>query len=758
MSSFASSQSSTIHDEDSDAPTSKRPRHSRQPKPKRKPMSLAGIIHVPMDIFAEIASYLYPHDILSLARTTKHYRTLLMQRSAKHIWSASERNIPGLPPCPEHLDEPEYASLVFGKSCSQCAANVGTTRRMDAVLCVKLCNVCRERMIVGSSTVPTPAHHLVLFSQSIKPPTHLNPGYTLINSVNTVTTAMYLHANTGDTAGFQRWQQQRQAALAKQREFANALGPFLDSMDEKRDDEVEDIKAKRFVAIKERLMQIGWEEVDCHVTHYPLLREWQKLVAQPKPLTNRIWDNILPKLVPILTTNRQQRLIRERKERARDRVVRMHGLLTELEDSMRPVIEFQGEGSEGPTTTAALPFPNRRAALKLPVVRGLLKEDVSGDAVAEMFGAKREDVVRGVRNWRYRLEEELGQMIYRAGEGYAGLLGVTRYAWEGVSRWDLTSTTFTPDSLEHINPATQKALRADSVFEIGKPKEFNWSPVCHFYPDVIHLHQAQLEQQHSIDVQNTADSDVEDGYESDVKHKPLNLSGISGHAPGKRAAKRLLRCLGKPHAAYLEMKAIGQRFVCERCWVKKPMGWAEIVEHYANSQYSSNTTKHWFAHQGIKFNNEHDTAEDKISHETASAIEKDEAWTARRRRYPGIGTVSPPGAEKAESQSGTSIPTEKNTGTETTVTEPESVTKPLVRILSLEEAESALKDESGEVVRCGICEAVAEGDDGSGPSAPMPRPEGLREVIVRHLIDVHELPEEKWEMVLKTGGDTHTTE
>lgn len=34
-------------------------------------------------------------------------------------------------------------------------------------------------------------------------------------------------------------------------------------------------------------MANGWDEVDCHVTHLPLFRDWEKLVSQPKLLTNR---------------------------------------------------------------------------------------------------------------------------------------------------------------------------------------------------------------------------------------------------------------------------------------------------------------------------------------------------------------------------------------------------------------------------------------------------------------------------------------
>ncbi|KAG8702019.1 hypothetical protein FRC08_003751 [Ceratobasidium sp. 394] len=738
MASPSTTTGTHTHDEDS-SPTPHAPKRARRsthlPKQKRlKQPSLAGIIHVPMDIFAEITSYLDPLDILSLARTTKHFRTLLMQPSAKHIWSAAERNVVGLPPCPEYMDEPAYAALVFGKSCSECGMSV--SRRMDAVLGVKLCNGCRERLIVGRGSVPSAAQDLVLFSSTIKSPTH-HTAYALISSVNEVISTICSYASTGDSAGFKVWEQSQKALLAKQRAFTDALGPFLDSVDEKRDDQVEELKTKRFAAIKARLVQIGWEEADCHITHYPLLRDWQKLVAQPKPLTDRIWDNILPKLVPILTTNRNERLARERKQRKRDRIVRIHGLLVELRDSMRQFVELDNVSLPGPPVTAVLPFPNRKAAFGMPVVKSILREDVSGDRVAELFDERREELVRNVEAWRYRLEEELGKMMDKVnGSGLMSLLAGTKRYWE-FNEWDSSSTRFTEQSTKHISGiSTRKVLRADSVFQLGKPG--NWSTTCYFYPNVVDVLQEQLEsKQPPVVFYNPDESDGDEGYDSDGRRQPLDLSGVSGHADGKRAAKRLLRCLGRPHAAYLEMKAIGQRFMCGRCWMRKPMGWAEIVEHYANSQPGFNTTKHWYAHQGIKFNNEHETLEDKLADDAAA---REESQTKRRYRVP-----SPMQVDEAELQSGR-MPVVRS---DTTLVPESQSARPLVKILSFEEAEEALVAASVPgLVKCRICESVAESKNDHFRGV-MPRPEGSREVIIRHLVDVHELPEEKWEMVLK---------
>lgn len=95
--------------------------------------TLAELMNVPMDVLFEVSRRLYPiplpltarqifgHlrplDILHLARTTKEFRCLLMNRSASYIWKAARLNVPGLPDCPPDLTEPQWANLAFSQFC-----------------------------------------------------------------------------------------------------------------------------------------------------------------------------------------------------------------------------------------------------------------------------------------------------------------------------------------------------------------------------------------------------------------------------------------------------------------------------------------------------------------------------------------------------------------------------------------------------------------------------------------------------------------
>lgn len=64
----------------------------------------------------EVICQCTPQDLLSLARTNKMFRDLLMVRSAAPLWRAARETI-GMPDCPEYLSEPAFASLAFDNYC-----------------------------------------------------------------------------------------------------------------------------------------------------------------------------------------------------------------------------------------------------------------------------------------------------------------------------------------------------------------------------------------------------------------------------------------------------------------------------------------------------------------------------------------------------------------------------------------------------------------------------------------------------------------
>ncbi|CUA78478.1 hypothetical protein RSOLAG22IIIB_07105 [Rhizoctonia solani] len=139
-----------------------RKRH-RATKPQKEHRGLADM---PLDIFNEIAVYLLPIDIITLARLTKSTRAMLMHRSSIHVWHASIKNVPGLPECPSDLSLPYFISLVFSKTCSTCGEPVRA--KPDGVLRVRLCGHCRNEQWTRRTPKRAKIRFLVLWLRTSK--------------------------------------------------------------------------------------------------------------------------------------------------------------------------------------------------------------------------------------------------------------------------------------------------------------------------------------------------------------------------------------------------------------------------------------------------------------------------------------------------------------------------------------------------------------------------------------------------------------
>ena len=72
----------------------------------------------------QIFHFLHPRDLLNLARTSKDFRALLMDRKSAPWWRATRSQIEGLPPCPKTLSEPAYANLLFFNHCHVCSPDI----------------------------------------------------------------------------------------------------------------------------------------------------------------------------------------------------------------------------------------------------------------------------------------------------------------------------------------------------------------------------------------------------------------------------------------------------------------------------------------------------------------------------------------------------------------------------------------------------------------------------------------------------------
>ncbi|KAI0061321.1 hypothetical protein BV25DRAFT_1916993, partial [Artomyces pyxidatus] len=86
-------------------------------KATRNQGRLQNMLSMPLDILFELFSNLTPGDLLSLARTSKGLRSVLMSRKSVSVWKAARSQVPGLeaPEPPEDMSEPAWAQLLYGR-------------------------------------------------------------------------------------------------------------------------------------------------------------------------------------------------------------------------------------------------------------------------------------------------------------------------------------------------------------------------------------------------------------------------------------------------------------------------------------------------------------------------------------------------------------------------------------------------------------------------------------------------------------------
>ncbi|KAG9075146.1 hypothetical protein FS749_013214, partial [Ceratobasidium sp. UAMH 11750] len=592
-----------------------------------------------------IAGYLAPPDILALSRSNKFFRNLLMQRSAKHIWKTALGNVPGLPRCPADLCEPQYVALLYSKYCSICGASV--VRPMEPYLHVRLCNPCRKEQLMNSDEIEDET------LRSFIPQTPKLPGQVgfCLRSDKERIEAIYNDLAKVDgelTDDDLPWANQQLMRCIMRLRHGGKLETFLQEEAESRAEELETSKSRRREEIKRRLGDAGWDELDWSFPEF-VARKWAHLVEGPKPMTDRVWQNLYPKLVPWLTKNREHHTKRLKSERWGHRQRQLRRLLLEIkhrnvflkverkvvtgekavpsdgvanaavagdddEGEMNEVDEDEdGDGSTsqdsdekycsrgqyGPghllvnnKVILRRPFPSMVDALALPIISDLLDEDVDVNTLGERFEESRREIEDTLDTWSSTVENDLAALLTS---------GTARDGEEAEAETpglDLQSAL--PPKYHgffELPPACHQLLRADSVFRIVNDDP---CPPPLYYPELFQIFQSRNRHyfEPSLDLLNNGPARL--GYIWDTDE-------VACYAEGVVVAKALLDQLGRPNAAQFELQLLGPRFSCGLCSDKWVRTWNEMVHHYAETLVHARLAEEYTgsAKGSISYNNVH---------------------------------------------------------------------------------------------------------------------------------------------------------
>ncbi|QRW13327.1 hypothetical protein RhiLY_12326 [Ceratobasidium sp. AG-Ba] len=457
-----------------------------------------------------------------------------------------------MPRCPKNMSEPEYAALLFMKTCTseRMVSYVDQRPRPNRIFTY-------GRGFVLHAGTPT---HRPRKAEESETHGMKNSVYALRRDVDNIIDIRSQFLQARERKQLEKWENCTRENVVLTRLMSNLIIEYLDGVEAAHQEELNEIKRKRQEEITQRLERLGWTDDDMNF-YQGDNKAWRALVGVPKPLTEKIWKNLLPKLTPILEENRERNNIYNAEKRRIERrayvdqfIMNMryneHPFASILQElgvgvppapnlgllAARPLSGLDRRFLMGLKSSLALenPFPKTQTALRWDCLNDLSEVDMSIQEVEAKLEERREQIQANVFEWRQEVESRLVKQL-RFENGEAG---------DEVVLLVNGST----NSSASLSPNTRLLLRADTIFI---------SPFSGH--DCLH---------ESADFPYSEDEEETrlDNFARDLETEWL--------------VKLLLRDLEMPDVAYIELQEMGRRFTCGRCSYKVAKSWDEMVVHY----------------------------------------------------------------------------------------------------------------------------------------------------------------------------------
>ncbi|KAJ7610828.1 hypothetical protein FB45DRAFT_941736 [Roridomyces roridus] len=280
------------------------------PAPKRskitkKQGSLHRLLDISLDVLFEIFGHLLPLDVLRLGRVSKEFRRLLFHKSSISIWRSSLANVPGLPPCPPSMTEPQWVSLVFDQTCQVCQK---TARKVDWGLFIRICTKCIKPNISVFQILRSEEKFRLTDLVPSRPDTN-KPWRTAIFTPELVRVKA-LHQAMKDPEDQAKFAQERKEIVKDLKERAILCEEWAQGISDNRSEELADLKEERFKAVSAKLTALGWgQELEALLPCDSI--KFHKSVKLPTALTERTWNTIKPEMIKYMEQMKIKRLARE---------------------------------------------------------------------------------------------------------------------------------------------------------------------------------------------------------------------------------------------------------------------------------------------------------------------------------------------------------------------------------------------------------------------------------------------------------------
>ncbi|KAI0739390.1 hypothetical protein C8Q80DRAFT_1198414 [Daedaleopsis nitida] len=395
---------------------------------------LTKLIDMPLDVFYEIASHLHPLDLLHMMRTSKMLRFILRSRTSTSVWRAAFTTIDSfmqMPPVPPGMSEPRFAALLFDRFCFLCSGD--RANWVDYAIQLRLCKVCSKTNIrTGNAILGRRSPLLTCGILRVVPCETTDDRHVaqkLLDPSSHVPTRKYYVKDVDETvkewraiksAGKSVQELEERMQLRQLSGFTVLLWMHSISL-EKQLDDISTSKT-RSESITAKLQKLGYAQQDFPEDD----ATWDRLVNQPKPLTDRIWNNLRPKLEARIALARDRRIEEELNERID---VRLDQILDFFDQYLQEDVPEKERGL----------VPNDLDFCELPSIAALARrDDAQGHVSRADFSAVTEQMLIDIAAYKTQAKEML-LASFRKDDGHPHSM---RSLLEGLSADEAFSRCF----------------------------------------------------------------------------------------------------------------------------------------------------------------------------------------------------------------------------------------------------------------------------------------------------------------------------
>ncbi|KAH8814535.1 hypothetical protein DL96DRAFT_1624074 [Flagelloscypha sp. PMI_526] len=266
------------------------------------------VTEAPLDVLFEIFAHLGLPDLLALSRSSKDLRALLLNKASpgtEALWTEAREAVDGLPEKPDEISEPEFASLMFGKTCMEC----GTNNVAHFMYRRRMCLNCFEANALRMNEMSDFLMDLQEESPGWAECLIYTASYHLRISRRHRETVRSKDEVRSFVAGYNEqpkgsrieWLTQQQSIANHKSSFTSACRKWCTEKYAERRNDLDHLRSQRYDQIVAHLHELGWGD-DFDSMDLQERRNFRSLksVKKPQALTERMWENMRGEVVHFL--------------------------------------------------------------------------------------------------------------------------------------------------------------------------------------------------------------------------------------------------------------------------------------------------------------------------------------------------------------------------------------------------------------------------------------------------------------------------